>query len=291
MAAAVVPPGYTVNKYDCAVPGQLAEITRLTALADVQQGTKKLFNSRVLPWTLGCAPSNKWALHVRHYVAKTPEELIVGWLVAETRRRFSRTYVYLSEISVTRVPNPQHAGIGRTLHAALLADARADGAAFIYLYPLTPEAAASYTKWGYQTPKEMNPRNNLYPEIKHQFLPLDGQAIPNKLLSKLNPEPPARVFIEAGAIAGPDAELRKVIDRASRMRKDDPAFVAKIRDVLETIAVFGVSGDEGEDALSREEQLKMLRDVFGSAGGRRTRKQKRRARPTRGLGSRPTRRR
>jgi hypothetical protein len=121
----------------------------------------------------------------------------------------------------------------------------------------------------------------LYPDVKHQFLPLDGRAIPIGLLSKLNPEPPARVFIEAGAIAGPDAELRKVIDRASRMRKDDPVFVAKVRDVLETIAVFGVAGDEGEETLSREEQLKMLSDVFGSAGGRRTRKHKRRLRKTR----------
>ena len=274
---------YKVTRYDCAT--QLAAITALAALADSQQaGDPKPFDSRVLPWIHGCDKSHKTVRHIRHYVAQKADGTIVGWLLAETRRRFSHTYVYLSEISVIRIKSDEHKGIGKALHSELLVDAGKDRAAFIYLYPLTDAAKATYAGWGYKTPKEMNERDNRYPDIKHQFLLDPSQTIPDRLLSKLKPEHASRPFIDAGAIVGGDDTdpLRRLINKASRERKDDSTFVNKVREAVETIAVFGVPGDEGEDVLSREEQLEMIRDVVKEpAGGRRRTRRLRRVRKTR----------
>lgn len=259
---------YAFTSLDCSK--DLDEIQRLAAKADEQKAS---FDPRVLPWVHGCDASGKTTLSVRHYVAKKPDDTIGGWLLAETKRRFGRTYVYLSEISTTRVIAEENRGLGKKLHELLVADARRDEANFIYLYPLTEKAAATYTAWGYLTPFELNYGHK---DIKQQFLVLreatdKRPTIPEKLLAKLKEPVAATVFIEARqvAVAQKDEALAKLISDASRRYKDDPAYVARVRDVLETIAVFAEPGDPGEETLSGDEQLDMLREVFKPRGGRR----------------------
>ena len=248
---------YRVTAYDCAT--QLDDITRLATLADSRQTAEpKPFDPRVLPWVHGCEKAHKSVIKIRHYVAQKPDGSIVGWLLAETRKRFGRIYVYLSEISATRIPSPEHKGIGKALHAKLLEDAKKDGAYFIYLYPLTDAAKATYTNWGYSTP---------YPNVKQQFLELKAamdkkRVVPERLVAKLKEPDPRTLFPEARGIASRlgDQKLAAVI--MSRGLKDDPAFVARLRDALETIAVFTDAEDEGEDTMDKSEQLTLLHEVF-----------------------------
>lgn len=270
---------YTVVRYDC--DRDEPTINDLATAANTQQAADPHpFDSRVLPWIHGCAKSHKSVIHVRHYVAKMGNGKIVGWLLAETRRRFGRIYVYLSEISVIREVYPQYRGIGRALHAALIADAREDGAFFIYLYPLTDEAEATYTKWGYTNP---------YEDVKQQFLELrkptdKNNAVPKELIAKLKPSVPATLFVEAHrrAMDLGDSPLAKKVDIVSRKRKTDKAFVEKLRSTLETIAIFTDPGESGEETMSEAEQLAALHEIFDAEGGRRrSRKNKRRSHRTR----------
>jgi len=248
---------YTVSVYDCDT--QLEVIKNLAALADSQQTAEpKPFDPRVLPWIHGCEKSHKSVIKVRHYVAQKSDGTIVGWLMAETRKRFGRIYVYLSEISATRIPSPEHRGIGQALHAKLVEDAKRDGAFFIYLYPLTEAAKATYTKWGYSTP---------YPNVKQQFLELKAatdkkRVVPERLVAKLKEPDPRTLFPEASAIASQLGDSKFAMTIKSRGLKDDPVFVARLRDALETIAVFTDAGEEGEDTMDPSEQLALLHEVF-----------------------------
>jgi hypothetical protein len=274
---------YTIASYDCDT--QLEDIKRLTVLAEKSQGPMK-FDSRVLPWTHGCGISAKTVRKVRHYVAQRGND-IVGWLLAETRRRFGRTYVYLSEISVTRVKEDKNIGIGKALHELLLKDATTDKAHFIYLYPLTPEAGATYTKWGYHTLKELKYPPAQYQDVTHMFLALCAKTgdkkpiIPSKLLDKLQGASSVEIFTSGHALAATlkDKELADRIQ--SRAGRDDPMLTSRLREALENIAVFGEAG-EGEEVLTGEEKLDMLRELFPApkAGRRRTRRRKTRRRLT-----------
>jgi L-amino acid N-acyltransferase YncA len=253
---------YKVTAYDCAI--ELEKIKELATIADSQQTAEpKPFDHRVLPWVHGCEKAHKSVIKIRHYVAQKVDGSIVGWLLAETRNRFGRIYVYLSEISATRIQSPDHKGIGQALHAKLLEDAKADGAFFIYLYPLTEAAKETYTKWGYSTP---------YPNVKQQFLELKEatdkkRVVPERLVANLKEPDPRTLFPEASAIASQlgEPEFAKTIK--SRGLRDDPVFVARLRDALETIAVFTDAGDEGEDRMDKSEQLALLHEVFDTPGG------------------------
>ena len=269
---------YTIASYDCDT--QLGDINRLTGLAEASKTPMK-FDPRVLPWTHGCGKSAKTVGKVRHYVAQRGND-IVGWLLAERRRRFGRTYVYLSEISVTRVPDDRNVGIGKALHELLLKDATTDKAHFIYLYPLTPEAGATYTKWGYHTLKELNYPFEQYRDVKHMFLALCAKTksdkktiIPSKLLDKLQGTSSVEIFTSGHALAtslGDEGLAARIQSRAGR---DDQTLAPRLREALENIAVFGEAG-EGEEVLTDEEKLDMLRELFPApkAGRRRTRRRK-----------------
>ena len=271
---------YTIASYDCDT--QLEDINRLTVLAKKSQGPMK-FDTRVLPWTHGCEKSAKTVQKVRHYVAQRGDD-IVGWLLAETRRRFGRTYVYLSEISVTQVEDKvRNIGIGKALHELLLKDATKDKAHFIYLYPLTEKAGATYTNWGYHTLVELKYPPQQYPNVKHMFLALCAKTksdkntiIPSKLLDKLQGASSGEIFTSGHALATSldDKDLAARI--MSRKGRDDTTLTPRLREALENIAVFGEAGEEGEEGLNDEEKLDMLRELFPAptAGRRRTRRRK-----------------
>lgn len=232
--------------------------------------------------------SAKTVRKVRHYVAQRGDD-IVGWLLAETRRRFGRTYVYLSEISVTQVEDKvRNIGIGKALHELLLKDATKDKAHFIYLYPLTEKAGATYTNWGYHTLKELNYPPAQYPGVKHMFLALCAKTgdkntiIPSKLLDKLQGASSVEIFTSGHALAKELGDKDLAVRIQSRAGRDDTTLIPRLREALENIAVFG-EAEEGEEGLTDEEKLDMLRELFPApkAGRRRTRKHKRRARKTR----------
>ena len=250
---------YTVTPYDCDT--QLAEITRLAELADSQQtGAPPPFDPRVLPWVHGCRKAHTSVIKIRHYVAQKPDGTIVGWLLAETRNRFGRVYVYLSEISATRIPSPEHRGIGKALYDKLLEDAKADGAYFIYLYPLTEAAKATYTKWGYNTP---------YDGIEQQFVELrpatdKKRVVPARLVARLMDPVPATYFVEARNLASDLGEpsFATQIERVSRTHKANPDFVKNLKEALETISIFTEMPEPGEEPMSKEDQLATLHEVF-----------------------------
>jgi hypothetical protein len=238
------------------------------------------FDTRVLPWTHGCGKSAKTVRKVRHYVAQRGDD-IVGWLLAETRRRFGRTYVYLSEISVTRVKEDKNIGIGKALHELLLKDATKDKAHFVYLYPLTPEAGATYTKWGYHTLKELKYPPAQYPDVTHMFLALCAKTgdkkpiIPSKLLDKLNGPSYREIFPSGHALATSLGDEGLAARIQSRAGGDDQTLAPRLREALENIAVFGEAGEEGEQGLTDDEKLDMLRELFPAPkAGRRTRRRK-----------------
>jgi hypothetical protein len=294
MAGAPQPfiPTYTITIYDCAKPSEKAEIDRFTALATQQQQQEpKPFDTRVQPWLLGCDPSSKHTIALRHYIAwKGPvgNETIVGWMVAETRRRFGSLYVYLSEISVTRIPSDEHREIGKRLHAELVRVSKTiDHAPFIYLFPLTPQAKQAYTKWGYATPKEINPANKLYDDVTQQFLMLEGApkigrtGIPDDLLIALRGPAPSTFISRAHDIAFRlgDIDLVRKIAEIRRDARRDPAFMSTLTEALENIDLYG-------EELDNEGKLDTLREAIDTfkkkAGGRRTRKHRpRRVRKTR----------
>ena len=152
----------------------------------------------------------------------------------------------------------------------MLADAKSDGAFFIYLYPLTAAAKATYTTWGYTAP---------YPNVEQQFLELrqatdKKRVVPERLTSQLRPPAPATLFVEAHTLATNlrDRPLVTLVDRASRTRKTDDAFVARLRDTLETIAVLTDVGDDADDTIDDAGKLQLLHEIFDdTSGGRRRR--------------------
>ncbi len=263
---------YTIASYDCDT--HLEDIKQLTGLAEKSQGPMK-FDPRVLPWTHGCEKSAKTVRKVRHYVAQRGND-IVGWLLAETRRRFGRTYVYLSEISVTQVEDKvRNIGIGKALHELLLKDATTDKAHFIYLYPLTEKAGATYTNWGYHTLKELNYQ---YPGVKHMFLALCAKTksdkkpiIPSKLLDKLQGASSVEIFTSGHALATSLGDKDLAARIMSRKGKDDTTLTPRLREALENIAVFG-EAEDGEEGLTDEEKLDMLRELFPAPKAGRLRK-------------------
>jgi hypothetical protein len=270
---------YTIASYDCDT--QLEDIKRLTVLAEKSQGPMK-FDTRVLPWTHGCDKSAKTVQKVRHYVAQRDDD-IVGWLLAETRRRFGRTYVYLSEISVTQLEDKvRNIGIGKALHELLLKDAKNDKAHFIYLYPLTEKAGATYTNWGYHTLTELNYPPAQYPGVKHMFFALCAKTksdkkliIPSKLLDKLQGTSSVEIFTSGHALATELGDNDLAVRIQSRAGRDDTTLTPRLREALENIAVFGEDDEEGGEGLTDEEKLDMLRELFPAPrAGRR-----RRARP------------
>jgi GNAT superfamily N-acetyltransferase len=250
---------YRVTAYDCAT--DLEKIKELAKLADSQQtGETPPFDPRVLPWVHGCEKAHKSVIKIRHYVAQKVDGSIVGWLLAETRNRFGRIYVYLSEISATRIPSPEHRGIGKALYDKLLEDAKKDGAYFIYLYPLTDAAKATYTKWGYNTP---------YDGLKQQFVELrpatdKKRVVPPRLVANLADPLPVTYFVEAYQLASDlgDKSFAMQIQEVSRGRKDDSDFVKKLKETLESISIFTEMPEPGEEPMSAEDQLAMLHEIF-----------------------------
>lgn len=298
MAAAAPQPAYRIDRYDCGkddakleilfrqVEEQQSRLEPQNPLKRVLRSTPRIppFDPRVMPWIHKCdAHSDK--IQLRHYVAIKPDGTIVGWLLAEKRRRFGYNYIYLSEITGIRYIHDDNKKIGESLHAALKKDATdpKEGIDFIYLYPLDARVKNLYESWGYRTAKQLGYQE----ELPQQFLLIvEKQAkktsLPMKLLGKLQPASNSEIFTNALKVVEglekleladaklkglekselPAAELKKdMLDRRRDFEKDDDA-VRELRDALDLIAVFSEPDEKGEFVLKRHEIIGMLRDVF-----------------------------
>jgi hypothetical protein len=338
MAAPQPEPAYTVTRYDCKT--QLDDINTLAAQADTEQSRLRpaydppdfnyltrfqksrfiaAFDYRVMPWTSGCEGDDA-KISVRHYVAqmKDGDKEIVGWMVAERKKRFNKTYIYLSEISTIRIRSSSYRGIGDALLGQLKADAEADPmVAFVFLYPLRPELEDVYKRRGYRNYKELT-GSEQYPTVRHMFILNTGRSggdIPQKLMNTLK----AYADVDRPAIArvakiaedavnskekveGADELAQFVKSGLGRTLKKIPALMDEIRNALDNIDLFAEAGDpmtiqqQVQSILSITESVPEKLPFFanqlerptrtnpagipaGPTGGRRTRRRK--ARKTR----------
>lgn len=133
---------YTITKYDCAT--QATEISALANAANIQQARNSGFHINVQPWHHRCKDATSI-----HWIARSSDGTIVGWLVAMFSEREGQKYGFIYEIARNRrVPA---AGVGLQLHHAFISEANERGADFTFLYPLNETVANLYKRpeWGY----------------------------------------------------------------------------------------------------------------------------------------------
>jgi hypothetical protein len=184
------------------------------------------------------------------------EGTICGWMTVHLNRSKSN-YIFISEISTRRIKDEFYGGVGRSLHDALVADARAEGVDFIYLYALNEDVAAVYKKWGYVT---------LRPEIKHQFF-IIGKEPSKAFLDNLMPENPRIYLVKARemALRAPkDDGLIQLIDTKRRAVLANPDAIKELSGILELI--YGMEQvEEGmnyEDTTSFSDKRQPLKEFF-----------------------------
>lgn len=267
-----------ITRYDCDNPDDKKHLETLIAVAKKQEEN---FTS-IFPWNAGCTAP-------RHYVAQKADGTICGWMTVIPRasRTYApkHTYLYLAEISVTRVQDESFRGVGKRLHDRLVADATAEGRDFVYLYPLNADVAKTYVdKWGYT---QLSGAEFLTYKVK-------DIEIPPALVRRLNPTlpTPRRYTIEAlDAVRGnPEAEAIVGNRTYAYNVQNDAASLDALDKAINAIATYEMMEEEGEpDIPSLEERQQMIVDIFLAApkaerslGGRKkTRRRPRRRRTLR----------
>ena len=256
-----------VKRFNCSNPSNSEKIRELADMAERQQEGNSGFNSKIIPWREGC-------FHVdRHYIAKS-EGVICGWMTVHMNRKSNMNYIFISEISTRRIKDEFYGGVGKSLHDALVADARAEGFDFIYLYPLSDEVSSVYTKWGYVY---------LRPEIKHRFF-IIGKQPSKTFLDNLMPENPRTYIVRAHemALRAPkDEELIRLINTRRRAVLANPEAISELNGIMELIVGFEEMEEEMEegDRTSFGEKREVLKEFFMKLrGGRFNYKRKTRRR-------------
>jgi hypothetical protein len=287
-------PAYTVTSYDC--KEHLADINRLAdQVANEQEKLLspydppdfnyltrfqrkrfiKPFDYRVMPWTSGCTRDGA-KISVRHYVVQMTDgdKEIVGWLLAERKKRFNQTYIYLSEISTIRVRSSSYRGVADALLTKLKQDAEADReVAFVFLYPLRTELEDVYRRRGYSTYKELT-ASNQYPTVRHMFMLTPehtGKDIPMKLMDALKADADTtRDPIAKATVIANDGAAKKVEGAAelaaffksglARTLKTLPPLMDEVRNALDNIQLFVEAGD----AMTKEQEVYSLLEVVRS---------------------------
>jgi hypothetical protein len=287
-------PAYTVTSYDC--KDHLADINRLAEqVANEQEKLLspydppdfnyltrfqrkrfiKPFDYRVMPWTSGCTRDYA-KISVRHYVVQMTDgdKEIVGWLLAERKKRFNQTYIYLSEISTIRVRSSSYRGVADALLTKLKQDAEADReVAFVFLYPLRTELEAVYRKRGYFSYKELT-RSNQYLTVRHMFMLSPGRTgkdIPMKLMDALNAGADSRREPIANATVIANNGAAKKVEGAAelaaffksglgRTLKTLPPLIDELRNALDNIQLFVEAGEP----MTKEQEVYSLLEVVRS---------------------------
>ena len=237
-----------------------ADIIRLAGLADEQQQelsverpSKRVtrstpliraFDPMILPWSSKCDRFIKW-----HYVAQADDGQICGWLSAQLNENNERKYIYLAEISTRRIRDDIYGGVGKKLHAALVADAMADKYDFIYLYPVNPKVAEIYIAWGYTKPEV---------GIPHQFYILNRGPTTGIKNSLISPDPTAKLMTEARQhLIGRKSDF----DKYRRAILSDPEHLAGLRDLLIDFEMEAENAPEVVERLRREKQIIAMSDA------------------------------
>lgn len=256
-----------VTRHVC--PQDTNAIGILANSAAAQQVRNSGFNYRIQPWEARC-DSAYW-----HYIARSPAGIICGWLRASLVEEKGMKYIYLAEISTRRIKDEFYGGVGQRLHAALVADARAQGADFIYLYPLNDTVAAIYSKWGYV---------QMRPEIVNMFFILESPPS-HTILDTLMPESARKLLVAAHEIAKrkpEDAALLSLIQKTRRNLLSQLKFIRELAGAIEEIT--GVEILEEIEAIPPGERMTLgekrdrLREIFSSVkGGKRKTRRKRRS--------------
>jgi len=255
-----------VERHECTRNSNV--IKHLGQAANLQLEKNEGFKN-IYPWKKQCDEYNDY----RHYIARSPSGIICGWMTAQWIQEFGQNYIYINEISTRRIKDELYGGIGRRLHAALIEDATASGAEFIYLFPLNSTVADVYTKWGYVHAR---------PELLQMFLVL--KAPPNNsMLDSLMPPNP-RTFIVAAhelAMKAPkDDTLLALIEKVRRNIITKPDKIRELTGALEMIE--GVSYMEEAENIAEDDRLSLdakrdiIREVLErvKVGGSITRKHK-----------------
>lgn len=261
-----------VTRYDCT--DNSAQIRELGKIADSQQDAFKT----IFPWKKQCEEASD---HI-HYVAQAPNGIICGWLTARLVEEFGQHYMYLNEISTRRIKDELYGGVGMTLHAALVKDAREAGVDFIYLYPLTPEVAAIYKRpeWGYTEQR---------PEVVQLFLIL--RAPPNRaMLDSVMPPNPRSFMTMAYSILSQEPQDDALLALYSRVRRwmiKKPELIRQLSEAIDMVKgvqfMEKMEGIPKEDRTTLDQKRALIAEVLNKVkiGGRRTLKKKPGTRRTR----------
>jgi hypothetical protein len=182
--------------------------------------------------------------------------------------------MYIEEISTRRIKDELYGGVGTRLHAALVADAKAEGMDFIYLSPLNEGVAAIYEQWGYVRPRS---------DVKQQFYILK-RGPPAKLLDKYLPISPRAILVRAHALAmiqPKDDDLVKLIEKKRGKILELPKLLEELSMTLDSI-VDAETYEEAEEVeedekMSLDDKREMVREVLlkVTGGKRKTLKNRR----------------
>lgn len=229
-----------IARYDC--PKNSNVIEKYANKAEEQVERNQNFVS-IFPWKKRCDGLD------RHYVASAPNGTICGWLACTVFAKYGYTYIYINEISTRRIKDELYGGVGTRLHAALVADAEAEGMDFIYLSPLNDGVAAIYEHWGYVRPRS---------DVKQQFYILK-RGPPSKLLDRYIPTSPRAILVRAHALAmiqPKDDDLVKLIDKKRGRILEQPKLIEELSNALDSI----VDAETYEEAEEVEEDERMTLD-------------------------------
>lgn len=282
-----------------------AEIARLRALATAQQSVlsdsnplggpasrirSKLkippFDTMITPWESKFGTQPNWHF-VAHALVPGVSDTICGWLTAQLKEEYGRKYVYLSEISTRRIKDEIYGGVGKMLHDALVAAARANGYDFIYLYPVSKAISKIYERWGYTPSSDV---------LLHQFYVINLLRGPTDAMKSVLTPPRQAVDImrrardvfgpkfdeyRRGVLADPD-NVKEVELLLNEFDEENAAGELIERDRRTGPLAEIAAAEEARHEGQRQQMRKRLEPMKNPKGGRRkTKKSKRRSRKTR----------
>lgn len=245
---------YTITKYKCTDASQAAEIGALANAANVQQARNSGFHTNVQPWHLRC----KDAASI-HWIARSSDGTIIGWLVAIFSEREGQKYGFIYEIARNRrVPA---AGLGLQLHNAFIAEAIERGADFTFLYPLNDTVANLYKRpeWGYV---------QVHPSITQLFRIL--RAPPSEEFLQEYYPPTVKQLVdlvyEIKDSAPKNTYLGRLVIAAQRFLAADPESIASFMEFAEM--TYGSRNNDHESFLEFRNSLQdKLRAYILEKGG------------------------
>jgi hypothetical protein len=206
------------------------------------------FDTMITPWESKFGNKPNW-----HFVAKSPDDRICGWLAAQTYENDDRKYIYLVEISTRRIKDDVYGGVGRQLHEALVNAARDGGYDFIYLYPINSGVAKVYEGWGYSPSYDIS-------GVAHQFYVLNRPPTKGFVGTLLEKRDNVTLFKEARGVFGKELD---------KYRRDILAEQGNVEGLKELLIDFDVENAEIPDLVDRPRREKEVEEINAVEAARR----------------------